>query len=446
MLGIIGGGTAGMTTALLLAKKGYEVTIFEKEKELGGLWSSRFDAEGYFDSENSCKVYQSSYRTSPALFELINTSWQAHFVSRHDLKKEWLRPFIADTTWTDLRKLASAFFMYLTGLKTYKTVSVGDFLDQNDFSEACGNWIRATALGGVTGTLRMTVWELFHRARFNMPSMLSSGPDTLYWNAQPPNSPTGFVTKWREELERLGVTIKLNCGVSDLVRVARASQEQIAILTSEGERHVADAVFIGLPPRQLLRLLGNSNPSFSDGWGPKIEDLPAVLASSVYEHVGIAWIFDEEFKKDLPLGGHSVRSGWYPILVQYPQFKEYLKSPGQTVVTGSLSLNTDLRHPRLGTFARDHGPEDLASILWADQQLADPSLPDPIGVKVYGSSSATQIVEHGTLAVKNENAALYLSTHINGQSPYFTSSLESTIQAGSAAAFAFDKGVIRLPT
>lgn len=446
MLGVIGGGTAGMTTALLLAKKGHEVTIFEKEKELGGLWSSRFDSEGFFDSENSCKVYQSSYRTSPALFELINTTWQAHFVSRHDLKKEWLRPFIADTTFADQRMLAKAFLLYLTGLKSYKTVSVADFLEQNDFSEACRSWIRATALGGVTGTLRMTVWELFHRARFNMPSIFSSGPDTLYWNAQPPNSPAGFVSKWRDELERLGVTIKLDCSVTDLVRIESAPREQIAILTSDRERHVADAAFIGLPPPQILRLLGNSHPSFFEGWGPKVEDLPAVLTSSVYEHVGIAWTFDREFEKDLPLGGHSVRSGWYPILVQYPQFKEYLRSPGRTVVTGSLSLQTDLRHPRLGTLAREHGAEDLADILWADQQLADPSLPDPIAVKIYGNSAATQIVEHGTLAVKNEKAPLYLATHMNGMSPYFTSSLESTIQAGSAAAFAFDKGVIRLPT
>lgn len=446
MLGVIGGGTAGMTTALLLAKRGHPVTLYEKEEGLGGLWSSRMDSEGCFDSENSCKVYQSSYRTSPALFKLIETTWEDHFVCRHDLRKEWLRPFLADTSVVDLAKLGAAFFLYVTGIKSYKTVTVGDFIDHHRFSEPCRDWLRATALGGVTGTLRMTVWELFHRARSNMSGVFSSGPDTLFWNAQPPNSPEGFVTKWEAELRRLGVTIQVGCGVRGLARAASGASGPLLIRTTYGEEHPVDAAFLALPPPQIVRLLGNSDPSFSDGWGPSAQELPAVLGASIYEHVGIAWMFDQEFKQDLPLGGHSVRKGWYPILVQYPQFKSYLKSPAKTVVTGSLSLNTDLRHPGTGTLARDHDPAELAKILWADQQKADPSLPDPIDVRYYGYSAATQIVEHGPLAVKHEVAPIFLATHMNGRSPYFTSSLESTIQAGAAAALAFDDGVVRLPT
>ncbi|MGL5917324.1 MAG: FAD-dependent oxidoreductase, partial [Culicoidibacterales bacterium] len=33
---IIGGGIAGMMSALILEKKGYDVTIFEKKEQLGG--------------------------------------------------------------------------------------------------------------------------------------------------------------------------------------------------------------------------------------------------------------------------------------------------------------------------------------------------------------------------------------------------------------------------
>ena len=36
-LGVIGGGITGCITALHAAKKGYEVTLFEKDKILGGI-------------------------------------------------------------------------------------------------------------------------------------------------------------------------------------------------------------------------------------------------------------------------------------------------------------------------------------------------------------------------------------------------------------------------
>ena len=36
-IAVLGGGFTGLTTSYYLAKKGYEVTLFEKEKILGGL-------------------------------------------------------------------------------------------------------------------------------------------------------------------------------------------------------------------------------------------------------------------------------------------------------------------------------------------------------------------------------------------------------------------------
>ena len=45
MIGIIGGGLAGLSAAYYLQQKGYQVRIFEGEKELGGLAAS-YDTEG----------------------------------------------------------------------------------------------------------------------------------------------------------------------------------------------------------------------------------------------------------------------------------------------------------------------------------------------------------------------------------------------------------------
>ncbi|NQV14966.1 FAD-dependent oxidoreductase [bacterium] len=446
MIHIIGAGPSGLTAALLLARQGHKVILIEKEKEIGGLWASRIDTGGFFESENSCKVYQSSYKSAPTLFEAIGTRWEDHFIARHDLKKQWLRPFLADSSLSDLRRLFFAFLLNLTGFRTYRTESVYDYMNRHNFSEACRKWMRATALGGVTGTMRMTMWELFHRFRYNLRAIFFSNSELLYWNAQPPNSAAGFVSQWRQELERQGVEIVVNCGVRSLYPSIQDNQQQVLIERSDGVRHRSDAVFLAIPPPAMSHLLKNSHADYTAGWGHPETNLHEVLEASIYEHLGLSWIFDKELPQDLPLGGHGVRSGWHPILVQYSQYQKHLKAPGKTVVIGSISLDTEFRHQRLGTRAQDHEPHELAKILWDDEQLADSSLPDPVEVQVYGLSAATQIVKHGPLSIKNEGAPLYIATSINGKSPYFTASLESAIQAGNAAAAAFDIEVTRLPT
>jgi hypothetical protein len=66
-------------------------------------------------------------------------------------------------------------------------------------------------------------------------------------------------------------------------------------------------------------------------------------------------------------------------------------------------------------------------------------------VRALDLSSATQIVHHGALPVRAASSEVYVATSLNGQAPYFTSSLESAIQAGAAAAAAYDPRVERLP-
>jgi len=436
-----------LTAALLLAKCGHQVTLCESAKNLGGLWAARLNEGNYFESENSCKVFQSSYKTTPALFRLIGTRWQDHFTARHDLSRHWLRPFVADCTYADLRRFITALLIYITGIKSYRSESVEHFMARKHFSQSCQEWMRATALGGITGTLRMTVWELFHRIKFNLSSLFAESTDLLYWNKQPPNSSEGFIPFWEAALKEVGVQIKLNCEVESLTKASSASSNsQVKISCFDGSHSLADAIVLAMPSPALSRLLINSHPAWTDGWGFPGDQIHTVLTALKYEHLGICWVFDEPFKNDLPLGGHAVRCGWYPILVQYSQYENNLKPPAKTVVIGSISLNTEFKHHRTGTLARDHDPKELASILWEDEQRADPLLPDPISINVYGLSAATQIVDFGPLAIKNEHAPLYLATSLNGKAPYFTASVESAILAGNAASRALDESVLQLPT
>ena len=157
-------------------------------------------------------------------------------------------------------------------------------------------------------------------------------------------------------------------------------------------------------------------------------------------------LFDRPLPRDLPLGGHGVRRNWHPILVQYSQYEAYLEPPVVTAVIGSVSLDTAFEHSRLGTRVSEHPPSEIARIVWEDEMLADPSLPQPVETLELGVSSATQIISHGPLPVRADRAPVFIATSLNGQAPYFTASLESAIQAGAAAAAAFDPAVEQLPT
>jgi len=76
--------------------------------------------------------------------------------------------------------------------------------------------MRATALGGIAGTLRMTMWEFFHRMGSNAREILRGADGPLYWNRQPPNAPGGFVTLWREALEALGIHVHTGATITGL--------------------------------------------------------------------------------------------------------------------------------------------------------------------------------------------------------------------------------------
>lgn len=437
---IVGAGPSGMTAALLLARAGHRVRLFEAAAEPGGLWATRLDAQGHYQGENSCKVYQSSYRTAPALFRLIGTRWQDHFVARHNLKSEWLDPLLADSTPADLAKMAGALALYLSGIRSHKDISVEQWLERNRLSESCQAWIRATALGAVTGTLQMTVWELLYRFRKNLDCVLFNANRMLFWNKQPPNAPGGFVSLWRRALERSGVEIAVNASVAALEQGA----DSIVVKTDDGRRHAFDAAFLAVPPPALSVVLAESCERIATGFGHSRERLAAILRESVYQHLGLAWFFDRPLPRGLPLGGHNVHKGWFPILIEHSQYAPYLPAPAVTAVVGSVSIATDFMHPVYGTKARDHIPEELARILWEDEQSADPTLPAPIGVRTLGLSSATQIVHHGALPVRAASSDVYIATSLNGRAPYFTASLESAIQSGAAAAAAFDPSVERL--
>ena len=61
-----------------------------------------------------------------------------------------------------------------------------------------------------------------------------------------------------------------------------------------------------------------------------------------------------------------------------------------TAVVGSVALDTEFCHHRLGTRASDHSHDELAHLIWDEECRSDPALPAPIGFHIAGVTSATQ--------------------------------------------------------
>jgi hypothetical protein len=443
VVAVIGAGPAGMTVALMLSKAGHQVKLYEAGKEVGGLWSVKLSEEGHYQCENSCKVYQGGYNTAPALFEMIGTKWQNHFVSRYNLKKDWLQPFLKDCKNSDIFHLSKTFVANALRMKSYRKISVEEYLLKHKISEGCQNWLRATALGGITGTLKMSMWEVGHRFSANIYSIYKTKYYTLFWNKEPPNAAGGFISIWKKVLIDNGVEIYTNSPIQKLD--AESNAPRVVIGLEDGASQQVDAIFLTIPPPPLATLLTNSSASIIKGFGHSVDSFKTMMGESIYQHLGIAWFFDEPLPDSYPLAGYNVRKGWYPILVPFSQYQPHLKPHHKAVIVGSVSLVTGFTHPRFGKLATAFSHEEIAKILWEDERAVNPDLPEPVDVHIFGVSSATQIVHHGTLPLKPKDLPIYIGTNINGQAPYFTSSLEAAIQAGYAAAKAFEPNIEYLP-
>lgn len=149
-------------------------------------------------------MFEQAYVTAPALFRMLGMDWRDHFVARHCLARDWLRPMLGEFSARDMAVMGAVGALCASRLETCHEVSVGELLASGKLSDRAAAWLRATALGGIAGTLRMTVWELCQRVFVSPDALLLRSPEPLYWYARPANLPGGFVHVWVGALRAAG--------------------------------------------------------------------------------------------------------------------------------------------------------------------------------------------------------------------------------------------------
>ncbi len=69
---IIGGGLAGLSSAVFLTQKGYFVELIEASPKLGGRTYSFFDKENHTEIDNGQHILMGSYTNT---FEFLKYNW-----------------------------------------------------------------------------------------------------------------------------------------------------------------------------------------------------------------------------------------------------------------------------------------------------------------------------------------------------------------------------------
>jgi protoporphyrinogen oxidase len=251
-IGILGGGALGLTAAYRLAQRGAQVTIIEKETELGGL-ASGFEVGGsgtYLE-----KFYHHLFRSDKDIQALLDELGLGEKLTWHNVntstlyKGKWWRLTPKDLLLNYPISVISRFRLaaataYLKFTSNYKA------LNKYTAVEWLARWAGKEAfsmqfepvLKGKFGDFYDKIsmswfWSRVHERSLDL-GYLSGGFQQLY-------------DRLGEEVEKLGGTIRLGAAVT---RIAPVEGGKTRVEVDEGEPYIFDSVVSTLPTKLFLRL------------------------------------------------------------------------------------------------------------------------------------------------------------------------------------------------
>jgi protoporphyrinogen oxidase len=251
-IGILGGGALGLTAAYRLAQRGAQVTIIEKETELGGL-ASGFEVGGsgtYLE-----KFYHHLFRSDKDIQALLDELGLGEKLTWHNVntstlyKGKWWRLTPKDLLLNYPISVISRFRLaaataYLKFTSNYKA------LNKYTAVEWLARWAGKEAfsmqfepvLKGKFGDFYDKIsmswfWSRVHERSLDL-GYLSGGFQQLY-------------DRLGEEVEKLGGTIRLGTSVT---RIAPVEGGKTRVEVDEGEPYIFDSVVSTLPTKLFLRL------------------------------------------------------------------------------------------------------------------------------------------------------------------------------------------------
>jgi protoporphyrinogen oxidase len=277
-IGVLGGGALGLTAALRLARRGAQVTIIEKESELGGL------AAGFHVGDSGTyleKFYHHIFRSDKDIQALIEEMGLGDKLTWHNVNtstlfkgKLWKLSPVDLLLHYPISIIAR--LRLITGTAYLKATSNYRALNKSTAVEWLQKWMGKEAydmqfkpvlvgkFGDFYDKISMSwFWSRVHERSLDL-GYLGGGFQQLY-------------DRLGEEIEKAGGSIKLGTAVTRIVPVEGGKTR---VEVDNGEPYVFDAVVSSLPTKLFLRLAEGLPEEYKRkyDWGDALGAHVAILA------------------------------------------------------------------------------------------------------------------------------------------------------------------------
>ena len=403
---IVGGGMAGMTSALLLKKHlpDKKVLLIEKNGYLGGMVHDEFENGKYV--EHSPRVFLSSYHNFYNIIKQIPGVWDN--LSK-PLDNKIIRKDGVISSTNDLffeispYSFARVAWHISTGL--FRTDDTTKFFSLLDDYSADKLKILAHILGETPNDLPR------HKIQIMIEDFIRSG------GKKPRNfiGPTHLclIEPWEKELERLGVDILKNTEVLNL-------HKNTHILLNTGETIYGGNFILAVPPKGLNGLMD--------------QEYKELEQKTLAHHASAQMYFSRKIKLTKFYGYFSIDSDWQMIVASYDELwdKKYSDMLGKGSVWSINIADPELYSKRLGKrFSECNDEEKDDEILFQIKDFMN------LDLKEYLTDSNHSIVPYylnspKTIAIRPKQKTKYNNVFIGGtmtDTSFYNSYVESAVES-----------------
>lgn len=343
-LSIFGAGPTGLTLAWIYAKQGRKVVVYDKYKNVGGSWATKWTEDGLF-TQHSPQILTSAYVNTFDLFDEMKID-----------KSRFLQPY--KSSWTNMDLAAGDVFVLGLAYMDYMVrnldhITVNEYLG-NSLSDRGQRAIESVCylLDGIPPSM-MTMGELlgaFDQTAFYSTLEMSKASDDEF---------DGMGTLWKRALDEIGVEFEFN---SELINIEYDGFDLAAnVVKDTNGRHIkVDEIILATDPRGTVGILDRS-PDVNWSWG---KNMRYHLTKGMYHSLSIQFHFDEEGIYVTPETANGTSTPFGIICVKVP---DGVRGGGGSTLSSTI-LNLD--------HVEGMDDESVKRESWRQIRLANPHLPE----------------------------------------------------------------------